>query len=173
MMSICIADASSAILLYKTKLFEVFLNKHNVAMPRSVYNEITRSGYTGADDFIKYNKNNKINILDTSSKHENFSVKLDEGERDVIIQYNELLKTKPKKNLFILVDDGRCAQYCKKNFIPYINALLVPKILFFSNVLSEQDLIIHEKKITSIGRYSDKVLCYAKNCTANDLDYFL
>ncbi len=176
-------DASSAILLDRTGLFDQFLVHTNVVMSESVYTEITKPGYPGEALFKAGYHNKQFRVapcltpnsgivlesdLEPSLIKENSDLKQwGKGERDTIYLY---LKN---KDGYILIDDGKAARWCFKHEIPFINALLVPKLFWYSGLFSEKECISKTDELCTIGRYSNKVKTFAKGCTKQELSYFI
>jgi hypothetical protein len=78
-----------------------------------------------------------------------------------------------KANLFaLLVDDGRAARFCKAHQIPFINALLVPKIFWYSGFMGQTDCLKKTACLCDLGRYSKKVLKIARQFS-RDVHYFI
>ena len=74
---------------------------------------------------------------------------------------------------FIIIDDGRGAGFCRDHRIPYINSLLVARILLLSRMISED---VFQKKIemlTRLGRYSQKIIDYAATCPSQEMALFM
>jgi predicted nucleic acid-binding protein len=143
-----LVDASSAILLYKSGIFKRLLAIYHVLIATSVHEEITRKGYPGAEVFEACVRDNNCRVL----KKEDYTKKgarlqlenlsLGRGEKDTISLYLE------GAGDFIIIDDGRGAGYCKKQQIPYINALLFPRILYLCRAFTEKDFKSRLKKLS-------------------------
>lgn len=164
-------DASSAILLFKANLVEQLFETYHVFITKSVYEELTREDYPGAKSFKEYKKNGSLTICTTictrlESGYSNISF-LDQGEKDTILFYIN----NPED--FIITDDGQAARYCHDNGIPFINALLFPRILFLTSTLSANTYNRKSQKIIAIGRYSHQIIDFAQNCSLHDLTPFL
>lgn len=166
-------DASSAILLYKSGIFNQLFAIYHILMATSVYEEITRKGYPGAEVFEAYALDNKYRVLKKEdytkkamrSQLENVS--LGRGEKDTISLYLEGVGD------FIIIDDGKGAGYCKKQQIPYINALLFARILYLCRSITEKDFQLQTEKIVRLGRYTRPIIQYAARCPRDKLDCFL
>jgi len=74
---------------------------------------------------------------------------------------------------FVVIDDGRGVRVCRRYGIPHVNALLVPKLLYFSKRLSMDQTNRFFSRLCELGRYSTPVVEWAKQCEAGQLDYFL
>jgi hypothetical protein len=169
-MKTAIIDTSSAILLFKSGIITDFLSAYNVVMTKSVQDEILQDGYPGSNEFKNYFKRKSIKLISGKKITRNNStglLKLDKGERDSINVYLNGIGD------FVVIDDGQGASFCKKEKIPYINALLVPRILFDSKKINRH---IFKKKmgmVIGIGRYTQPIIEYAYNCPNKDLECFL
>lgn len=168
-MKSALIDASSAILLYKAKIFDdVCLAYHLLVVP-AVYAEITVARRSGATAFRQAYARNRIERLKQPCPHaaDQVAMALGTGERDTVAAYLE------GASHFVIIDDGKGAQACRVNGIPHINALLCAKILLHSGLI-ESDLFESAfNHLLSIGRYSLKVIEYAQACTSEMLaDFF-
>jgi len=166
-------DASSAILLFKTDLCELLFDVYHVAITKSVFNELTQEGYPGAIEFQGWLAENRFSIIPlleegTQQNIPRFQVPgLDVGELDTIRLHEKGYCD------FVITDDGRAAGYCKRHEIPFINALLFPKVLHFSERLPENLCNPKMKRLFAAGRYSSAIKDWAMNCSKESLDFFL
>lgn len=164
-------DASSAILLFKAGLFEHLSQVVCIVMAPSVYDEITQDNYPGAVFFIKAKQTNLFTInkeMKNQRATKQLSIaSLDLGEKETI----ELFLIKQKG--FILTDDGKAARLCNKHNLPFINALLVPKVLYYTGNIDEKTCQKKMDLLCQLGRYSDKIKTWAVECTQQDLIYFI
>jgi hypothetical protein len=92
---------------------------------------------------------------------------LDRGERETIQAYFSAKKD------FIIIDDRKGAAYCRDREIPYINALLCPKILFFKGRITAIDCRRYSDRLIKVGRYAPWVLKKADVLSKEDLVEFL
>ena len=76
-------------------------------------------------------------------------------------------------NAFILVDDKKAAQFCHSRNLPFINALLVPKIFYYNGGLSLETAREKEVMLSQLGRYSRFILNKAQEMNRADLIFFL
>ncbi len=163
-------DTSSAILLFKSGLFDDLLDTYKIIVTESVYDELTANYYIGAKEFREYKKTCKMYVQPSFKKEELNKIvfpDLDKGERDTIHFFYFGVGD------FIIIDDGEGAKYCRDNHIPYINALLFPRILFLTNSISKTEFNDKAEMIISVGRYSKPIIEYALNCSRDDLEQFL
>jgi hypothetical protein len=170
----CLIDSSSAILLYKSGLFRTLTEAYQIVMTVSVFEELTVAGYPGAQEFSDYGATNVViiqfpatNRLPEGMTNDDLP-SLDRGERDTIRCYE-----KAEPDSFIIIDDGKAAQYCRLHKIPYINALLFVRIAYLTGLLSEGDFHDRYAKLVAIGRYSEEIMAYAQHCSTRDIAFFL
>lgn len=159
-------DASSAILLFKAMLFDLLTREFQVVVGASVFREITEKGHSGSDYFLT---------------HSGFTVRrpdpdkatvsgMGPGETDTLtLFYNADARKEP----FIIIDDGRAARFCRRQNLPFINALLVPKIFRFAGLMDEKTCREKTVLIRDLGWYSDRVISIAANISKTDLTRFL
>jgi len=161
------------ILMNKSFLIAQLIAFYQVHVSQSVYWELTGFGYPDSDQFKLYGESGDIHIHqvdENSEKHGMISTdlsRLDRGEYDTILLY---MKGNAE---FIIIDDGKGARYCHDNRIPFINALLFPKILAMIGVISKSESMQKFNDISGNGRYSDKVIKKALDFTSSDLENFL
>ena len=166
-------DASSAIILFKSGLFDHLLNNYAVCMTPTVFCEITRDGYPGADRFNELHDKHRFRITDSDSAASLRRTglpgltSLGPGERETI---QEFLCGRAE---FIIVDDGRAGGYCRNRKIPFINALLLPRVLNMAGRLSEHLCRSVTEAIMRHGRYSADIIAKAERLDKNALVYFL
>ncbi|WP_419662483.1 uncharacterized protein Dvar_29460 [Desulfosarcina variabilis str. Montpellier] len=168
-----IIDASSAILLYKAGLLDAYCRMIQLLMTRSVFAEVTVPQQCGADAIGHLSGQRPgIVVLDDPRHpdcHESVADigRLHRGERDTLLHYlNGAAR-------FVVIDDGKAVRVCRRQDIPHINALLVPKLLYFAQRLSMDQIDHYFFRLCSLGRYSDKVVDWAKRCGASQLEFFL
>ena len=168
-----IIDASSAILLFKAGLFDELVGTYQIVLAKSVYQEVSRSGYPGARSFGRYYLNRQYEVCSvnrlkkTPPGYAAALSALGKGEKDTIMLFLN------GDADFIIIDDGRGAGFCRDHLIPYINSLLVARILLLSRMISED---VFQKKIemlTRAGRYSQKIIDYALTCPSQEMTLFM
>jgi len=166
-----LVDTSSAILLFKSKLIPQLVSLYQTRICDSVYREITRQGYSGAAEFQQLCNQQLIEILPGiepgSVLPDSGRPRLNAGEQDTIHHY-QLGRAD-----FIVLDDGRAARYCRKAGIPFINALLFPRILLILGLMPESDYHRKRNEIISYGRYAEKILKTALEMPDNEITPFL
>ncbi|UCD66430.1 MAG: hypothetical protein JSW69_02045 [Deltaproteobacteria bacterium] len=162
-------DASSAILLLKADLLAKLSDFYQVSQTQSVFFELTMEDRYGAGIFRQYTAEKKIKVTDVENGPRPAKTcdqslhSLDQGELDTIRSF------KAGKHDFIIIDDGPAAKYCYKNNIDFINALLFPRVLFFSNNISLDECNGYMDELVRYGRYSDEVIAWANNCQRESL----
>ena len=169
-----LVDASSAILLFKADLFGVLADSFRVVLADSVYNEMIQCGYPGESYFRSCSENRRFIIIEPFGRigreTQVFLDKnsgLDPGERDTLALFAANLAR------FIIIDDAQAAKFCLKNAIPFINALLVPKVLKLSNYIDEKTCQDYVTRLQELGRYSAAVINFALHCHDSSLSFFI
>ncbi len=164
-------DASSAIILFHVGLHRLVTAMYDVVLSQSVYDEITSNAKPGSNTYRKMLDKEEIAVV-PSVEPESLQIpeklrKLGDGERDSCLLYHA------KMGDFLITDDGEAAKYCQDVRIPFINGLLIPRIVYYSGI--EDAAFCREKfqGIVAYGRYSSWVIAYAKNCEKDDLAFFL
>ncbi len=168
----CIIDSSSAILLYKAGIFEELSLHYRTICPPAVITELTINHLQPGAEYFHICCDSKRLLIGYPEPADIKNVEewrngLGPGEVECIALYYK------KAGDFIILDDRKGALFCKKNNIPYINALLVPKILFFSGFFSEAKYNLLSSLLFEEGRYSEKISQYASNMQIKDLSEFL
>ena len=160
-------DASSAILLYKSGLIKACCQMFHLLMTRSVFNEVSVPSYPGARELHALaGRHAGVIILDdpagrlpgtlTDLQH------LHRGERDTLHHYlNGAAR-------FVIIDDGKGVQACRRHGIPHVNALLCPRLLSFSGRMPEPHAHRFFLRIASLGHYSATVVKWAGTCEEDD-----
>lgn len=163
-------DTSSAILLFKAGLIDNFLYAYDVRITQAVFSELTQSGYEGEKQFRNYVETGvirKIAPFTDNREPEPPFRSLDAGERETILAY--LIG----HGNFIVIDDKKAASYLRTEKIPYINALLVPRLLYDGQRISDAQYQTTKAFVKTHGRYAGWVIEYAENCPSKDLSHFL
>lgn len=168
-----IVDTSSAILLYKACLFKRLMDAYRVVLAASVFRELTVDGYPGADWFRGLNTEVGCRVLEpephtvwhpADSESRMLS---GAGERDTLRLYHQ------GAGEFVVVDDRSAAVACKRRHIPYINALLTPRVLYLAGHCSYDRLHRSTLTLMTVGRYADAILRTAENLPDASLQPFL
>jgi len=168
----CIIDASSAILLFKAELISDLVSCYDTRMAASVYREITVNGYAGAESFREILGQGLIRVHSipegdtTTMDSSRYPGGLGPGELETIMLHENGIGD------FIIIDDRRGAAWCRSHGIPYINALLVPRILMYADRLCPERAESAFAHIISKGRYSEKIRLFAASATGSQLSRF-
>lgn len=165
-MKTILMDSSSAILLFKVALLNTLAENYRILISQTVFKEITIPGQSGYREFIDYRRKNIITVSDNNGS-EPVELPLRGGEMETILLYLNGVGD------FIIIDDKKGVDYCKKNKIPFINALLVPKILYFSNSIEREHYIEKKQDVIQLGRYSSWVINFAESISLNELAPFM
>ena len=155
-----LVDSSSAILLYKAGMFTRLTEVYQVMLAEVVLTELICDGYQGSSAF----KESDVTVFRVSTET---SAPFGKGERDTIAGYLQGLGD------FVLTDDGAAPRYCKDNGIPFINALLAPKVLCLGGAIDETEQQRATILLLELGRYSRKVIEYAEDCGRRELRFFI
>lgn len=163
-------DASSAILLFKSDWMIPLMKGYRVETGAVAFREMTVSGYPGASAFAHWQRKHQLTLHPPSAPgatREKALNRLGPGERECITLFRSGIGT------FIVIDDGPGAGYCRRKTIPYVNALLVPRLLSPGATIDHAGVAAAIRTIYSCGRYAPWVLEYALTCPAEDLSFFL
>ena len=162
-MKTILVDSSSAILLYKSGWLNATLDLFVLKTSRAASRELTVPGYPGAARFRHLFERGQIEILpaaDAAIDADEALNALGAGERECIRHFLT------GAGSFILLDDGRAASYCRDRKIPYVNALLVPRILALANTsLSAPAVADAMAHIYALGHYAPWIWDHARSCS--------
>ncbi len=162
-MKAILVDSSSAILLYKSGWLDTTLDFFLLKTGQAASRELTVAGYPGASRFQNLFEQRRIEILpatEAMKKDDKTLNALGDGERECIRHYLR------GAGEFILLDDGPAAAYCRARGIPYVNALLVPRILALADdAIAPPTVADAMTRIYALGRYAPWVRDYARHCS--------
>ncbi len=171
-------DASSVILLYKAELFIHAVQAFSMVVSQAVFREITIPGYPGAGVFKEVKKQKGFNIenlseeaMDPVLSADKHFARMDRGEKETIALF--YLHQKKSADNFVLMDDGQGAKFCRKHKIPYINALLVPKLFWYSGLMDQNTADKKTNQLIDLGRYSKKIIHIAQHLTEKERAQFI
>ena len=167
-------DASSAILLYKTELFVLCSQHFSLIMETHVYKEVGVPDHPGEKFFESMIQNYRVQVCGFDPDHLidiSLPENLDLGERQTLGLY--FLNKNSDQSSFIIIDDAKAAKFCFRHNVPFINALLVPKVLWFAGILDENDYIDRTARVIEAGRYSRTIIEKAKALSPSDLALFI
>ncbi|MBN2077710.1 MAG: hypothetical protein JW838_02010 [Spirochaetes bacterium] len=161
-------DSSSAIILFKSGLFERTASFYRIVMATSVFRELSVPKMTGAEEFKRYHREGQIMIRNAVPYPylESDLGNLDVGELHTILLFQE------GAGEFIMLDDGKGAACCRRRRIPHTNALLVPRILRRAGIITAVQCDESMETVMKHGRYSRRVIDYARTCEDDDLARF-
>lgn len=162
-------DASSAILLYKADLFEAVAAAYTIKMVPAVFQEVTVAGRAGHRYFQQCMAGQRLVVLHDHrlSRAETAFKGLGAGERSTILAFLHGHAD------FVIIDDRKGALVCRSENIPYINALLCPRIIWWSGQITEDVSDRAFQQIRLAGRYGDKIVQYAQGCSQHQMAHFL
>lgn len=160
-------DASSAILLYKVALFNLVAELFDLVVSPAVLYEMTQPGYPGSKTFALDCREGRFRVQSGLFDDTAIPAYLHTGESQTIGLYLS------NRDGFILIDDGKAAQWCDAHDLPFINALLVPKLLLYSGYLTARVCSQRMNALCSIGRYAKPIRDWAFDCTLKDLLSFI
>ncbi len=154
-------DTSSAILLYKSGWLDVTLAHYHLRTGSAAYRELVVPGYPGADSFQQLTAQGRLDVLPVSADPlaDPNLAGLGAGERECIQHFLA------GAGRFILMDDGRGAAYCRDHGIPYVNALLMPRILVHAAPeIGRLNAPQAMAQIFRLGRYAPWIWDFARHC---------
>jgi hypothetical protein len=163
-------DTSSAILLFKSGWMVPLMERYRVVAGPTVLQEMTVRSHPGAGPFGRWLRQQRILQRRPSRSALDWirgRVRLDAGESECIALY------RAGEGAFILVDDGPAASFCRRQAIPYVNALLIPRLLNPGRPGTAEDMAAALRSIYENGRYAPWVIAYAQNCPRDALSFFL
>lgn len=151
-MKTILVDSSSAILLYKSGWLDATLNHFHLMTPWAASREMTVPGHPGAALFQRLFERGQFHVLPADSADANGDDALNAmgaGESACIRHFLG------GAGDFILLDDGRAAAYCRARKIPYVNALLMPRILALADdAIGPPAVADAMARIYALGRYA-------------------
>ncbi len=165
-------DASSAILLAKAGFHEIVTEGYTSLMSDSVFHEITRTSLPGSGEYLQLLQAGKVTVVPVVNAPKWCAAdeslqKLDRGERDTILLFYEGCTD------FVVTDDGAAAKYCLHNKVPFVNSLLLLRLLYQSGLIVDSLYEKGLKSLITLGWYSEKVKEYVRSCPDSELLFFL
>lgn len=163
-----VVDASSAILLFKAGLFDRLAATYAVVFPGAVYVELTAEGYPGAAEFRRATERQKVAVRaapDRPPPPE--AAALHAGEREALLVF--LSGTGD----FLVLDDRRAARACAALSLPFINALLFPRVLWLSGRMAHGGFRKAAARVAAAGRYGAEIRARAQGLGREALTPFL
>ncbi|HID70195.1 MAG TPA: hypothetical protein EYP35_07005 [Desulfobacterales bacterium] len=164
-------DASSAILLAKAGFHITVAQNYSVLMSDSVFDEITRNRLPGSGEYKKLLQEKLLKIMPLAKQLSLTTddvplQKLDRGERDTLLLFLA------GHGDFVVTDDGAAARFYLNNRIPFVNSLLMLLILKHTGKIAESAYNTGFESLLDLGRYSEKVIKYARSCSDKELLFF-
>lgn len=166
-------DASSAILLAKAGFHEIVAASYLIVMSDSVFAEITGNGLFGSREYERLKQEKQLQVLPVLSPPSLNGTasppmqRLDRGERDTLILFHE------GRGDFVVTDDGAAARFCLSNQIPFVNSLLLLRLLHRCGLVGDGSYETGFQSLLALGRYSIRVREYARSCSDSELLFFL
>ena len=174
MMPPVLIDASSAILLEKAGLIHFCCQALTLLMSRAVLDEVSVPEHNASSSLgALAGRRSGLHLLNdpVAPLAEAAAAdlgRLDRGERDTLHHY---LSGAAR---FVIMDDGKGLRVCRRHRIPHVNALLCPKLLYYSGHLPERRQAgLYLELLAGLGRYSADVIAWATACGRSDLEWFL
>ncbi len=155
------ADSSSIILLQKASLLENLLFSYQVAISEIVYVELTqvnKKGSAGLQQLLK----SRI----TEAGNSCIPQVMGKGESSIIGLFVAGMCD------FVLLDDRRAANYCRVQNIPFVNSLLISRILNSSGIISSEKHQTSTAILLQEGYYSGTIVARAKAFSDSELRCF-
>jgi hypothetical protein len=163
-----IVDASSAILLFKAGLFDRLIRTYAATFPEAVWTELTADGYPGAAAFRRAVRLRRVAVPPAPGHPlPSEAAALHAGEREAVALFLS------GAGDFLVLDDRRGALACRALSIPFVNALLFPRILWLSGRMAESGFRRATARVAAAGRYGEDVRAKARTLGKNDLAVFL
>jgi predicted nucleic acid-binding protein len=164
-------DASSAILLAKAGFHETVAKGYDNRMSKSVFHEITRTSLPGSSEYRELLQVGRLEVVPVKNEPEWCGTdgalkKLDRGERDTILLFHSGAAD------FVITDDGSAARYCLKNRVPFVNSLLLHRLIYQSSMVTESSYEEGFQALVRLGWYSEKVKKYVRDCPDSELIFF-
>ncbi len=167
-MKTAVVDASSAILLFKAGLFDRLIRTYAVVFPEAVRFELTALGYPGAAEFRRAVRLRRVAVRAAPDRPlPPEAAALHAGEREAVALFLSGLGD------FLVLDDRRGALACRALSIPFINALLFPRILWLSGRMAESGFRRATARVSAAGRYGEEIRAKARTLGKSDLAAFL
>jgi hypothetical protein len=164
-----LVDASSAILLHKAEVLLHVQAVFRMCVAASVYDELTQRERPGSRAVARGRRDRRITVVIPDGAAHHLPASLHRGERDTLLCY----LSGGADFDFIIIDDGRGAGFCRREAIPYVNALLCPRLLAAVGRLTPAAARTAMTRIADLGRYSTWVKRYAATCSDQALTTFL
>ncbi|MGA1791151.1 MAG: hypothetical protein ACMUIM_06675 [bacterium] len=140
-----VSDSSSLILLAKAGLLCLLCENARLFITQTIEAEIR---FDSIDSRLIKGLITEGTIMVKKIKENDLPVSLHKGERSAIILFKMLNAD------YLLIDDKKAALYCKRNAIPYVNALLIPHYLRMCRIIDAQMMKRKILLLSEIGHYA-------------------
>lgn len=145
------------------------MRRYRAVIGPTVFREMTVGDHPGAAAFSGWQREKRL-IVETPQALIDHAPpgrrRLDPGEQECIDLYHN------GAGSFIVIDDGPGAAHCRREGIPYVNALLVPRLLNHDPLGDKADWQDALLAIFRIGRYAPWVMTHALSCPDETLSAF-
>ena len=169
---IIIIDSSSLLLLHKADILTRLSEVYNLQCTLAVFDEVVQSQKHDSININDYFKKNAIDIIYVNNEVYSNLLHFGIGERETILLYKQSIKTSNQIDIFICIDDKKAISFCFAKKIPFINALLVPKLLYLQNIISKNTFQNKFNELSKAGWYSKSIIKRAQNFTKMELQNF-
>jgi len=146
-------------------------DSYSILMADSVFDEITRKKLPGSDEYRKLLQEIRLQVFPVTISPRPMAdtalQQLDKGERETILLF------KDGYGDFVVTDDGAAARFCRNNEIPFVNSLLLLRLLSLSGRIDLSSFEAGFQSLLALGRYSEIVKEYAQNCPDSELYFFI
>jgi predicted nucleic acid-binding protein len=145
-----ISDSSSLILLAKSDLLSLLCKNARIFITQTISEEIRFNSKDSQliQDLISKGEITVKRMQEKRKEESGLPVSLGKGERTALALFKDI------EIDYLLLDDKKAAIYCRKNSIPYINALLIPHYLRNREVIDDQMMEERIELLNRIGRYA-------------------
>ncbi|MDJ0781426.1 MAG: hypothetical protein QNJ22_05610 [Desulfosarcinaceae bacterium] len=164
-----LVDASSVILLHKADLLAQMQASFHIRIAAAVYDELTRHQRPGATAIARERRHRRITVVTpkVNAGSRPLPAGLHRGERDTLLCFLDGGAD------FVIIDDGPGAGFCRRQAIPFVNALLCPRLLAAVGRLAHTEARSAMDCISRLGHYSAAIKRYAATCSDAALTAFL
>ena len=162
-MKTIVADTSSLILLHRVSLIPLLSRVYCLAIPRQVYAELDQREKNGAGELCRLLRTFIAEVTDGVQAPQG----LCGGEAHAISLFVSGVGN------FLLLDDKKAIAYCRKRFLPFVNGLLIPQLLWQAGRLTREEMEAKRTSIWQQGYYSQDIYTRACRMREDELREFL
>lgn len=155
------ADSSSVILLQKVNLLADLIAEYDLVVAESVYAELVAVPKKGSEE-LKTIFSDRIARIQTADDMPGMGA----GERDTLHLYQQGMCD------FVLLDDKKAALFCRRNKIPFVNSLLMPRIFCLTGILEHEECERVTALLAEYGYYSAEIMSKAGTIPLQSLGKF-